>query len=705
MIFWSSVVPRWAMKLNKVWRKLRNRPPRPEAWSVRPLQKDALRDADAIITTNEVCDRHGTGVILGRIFGASPNVLSIRSTRLYPEHSLGQEQLCFDHNGLNRSESFTNVLRILNHNTVRRVLCVPFLPDELITALVIKEAFNAPLCVFLMDDNNIHARGIPDDLMREALQKASLRLAISPELRDAYERKYQLKFWVVPPVVNAEAVQTSPRIPTGPLAQARRGVLIGSIWSRAWLDLLRTTIRESGLKVDWYGNAKASWLKASPRDLERDGITDCGFLPEPELTTKVKEYPFALVPSGTLDAQDDRPEIAKLSLPTRMPYLLAVCNTPLIVLGSTQTAAARFLTRFEFGTVCPYDPKALQQAVLRICQPEEQLRLRSTAAQHSPLFSATGLADWIWDALESGAPKDERFETAFCRRDDEFITYVDPPVPKQLQGDFALVYHAFRRLRSHGFAPDFIIDVGASTGVWSHAAKAVFPSPRFILIDPLHAQYLRVNKWFFSANPDFEAVIAAVSDKPGEAEFKVSDDLYGSSLLDAGEHRAYELLKVPVMTLDQIAAEKNLTGRGLLKIDVQFAEHLVLAGAKQLLKQVDALVLELSLFRYAPEALLFPEMFELVRSLGFNYCEDIGGWRSPVDGTTLQKDVLFVRDSLFRRGPVEPVKSSAGDVAFRPASIHSPVGMAPISAVGEVRPAHKPSQPAVAVEIPYRAGI
>src|SRR5690349_1207354 len=98
MIFWSSAVPRWAMRLNKSWRKLRKRPPRPEAWSVRPLRKDAFRDADAIVTTNEVCDRHGTGVILRRIFGASPNVLSIRSSRLYPEHLLGQEQLCFGHN-------------------------------------------------------------------------------------------------------------------------------------------------------------------------------------------------------------------------------------------------------------------------------------------------------------------------------------------------------------------------------------------------------------------------------------------------------------------------------------------------------------------------------------------------------------------------------------------------------------------------------
>ena len=199
--------------------------------------------------------------------------------------------------------------------------------------------------------------------------------------------------------------------------------------------------------------------------------------------------------------------------------------------------------------------------------------------------------------------------------------------------------------------------------------------------------------------------MAAVSDRPGEAEFKVSDDLYGSSLLDPGENRAYELLKVPVLTLDQIAAEKKLTGRGLLKIDVQFAEHLVLAGAQQLIKQVDALVLELSLFRYAPEAMLFPEMFELVRSLGFNYCEDIGGWRSPVDGTTLQKDVLFVRDSLLVRGPIESVKPSEDRPSSEPSSVHQPAGIPSISAVAEVTSSVKPGESLLEVEIPARASV
>lgn len=667
------------MGLKRMWKKMTRRYKRNAAQKVQPLLRGAIRDADAIVTTNEVSDRHGTGVILRRIFGRSGKILSIRSTNLYPDHALGEAQLCFGHEGLSRPESFARVWTALNGSTVRRVLCVPFLPDELLTAVALKELFDAPLCIYLMDDNNVHARGIPDELMREALGKATLRLAISPELRDAYEQKYNLKFFVLPPVVDERAVRTQLPIRPGRSVEAGPGVLIGSVWSRKWLQRLRQTIKEAGLQIHWYGNTRAPWLQVTPEELLQDGILDCGFLPEAELTGKMEQYLYALVPSGTLDENDDRPEIARLSLPTRLPYLLSACHTPVVVLGNPNTAAARFVERFNIGKTCGYEATALRQAVRQICQPDEQLALRTSAAAHGALFSAKGLADWVWQSLEQGEPCDDRFEDAFCRRDGEIIQYLDPPVPRDLHGDFALVYQSLRRLRRHGFAPDFVIDVGSSTGVWSDAAKKIFPHARYLLIDPLHSHYVRVNKWYFSHNPDFEPIAAAVSDKPGEAELNVSPDLYGSSLLHPGDCRPYETVRVPVVTLDQIAREKKLSGRGLLKIDVQFTEHLVLAGARQLLERVDALLLELSLFRYAPEAMLFPEMCDLVRSLGFNYCEDIGGWRSPVDGTTLQKDVLFVRDSLFVQGAHKPARRVSAAVPAEHAEVSELAVLATVS--------------------------
>src|SRR5215213_6789754 len=125
---------------------------------------------------------------------------------------------------------------------------------------------------------------------------------------------------------------------------------------------LRHALRGSGVKLHWYGNINASWLKYSKEELEADGITTVGFLPEEDLIERLRWHPYAVIPSGSLDEQDDRPELARLSLPSRISYLAAVANLPLIVLGHPQTSASHFVQRFHLGLVCPYDTVALREA-------------------------------------------------------------------------------------------------------------------------------------------------------------------------------------------------------------------------------------------------------------------------------------------------------------------------------------------------------
>jgi len=92
----------------------------------------------------------------------------------------------------------------------QRVICVPFHPEELYAAIAIKELFDVPLCTYIMDDNNLYTQGnrpISPELMKETLEKSVLRLAISPELKRAYEQQYGLKFWLLPPLVDKEIVK------------------------------------------------------------------------------------------------------------------------------------------------------------------------------------------------------------------------------------------------------------------------------------------------------------------------------------------------------------------------------------------------------------------------------------------------------------------------------------------------------------------
>src|SRR5262245_41899366 len=89
------------------------------------------READAIVTHIEVNDRHGVGVLIGRLFGGYDNVLSVRSQDYYEgRQEFGAMHVCVSHAGASRDIVFWNVLQALRGATVKRVPCVPYFPDD-----------------------------------------------------------------------------------------------------------------------------------------------------------------------------------------------------------------------------------------------------------------------------------------------------------------------------------------------------------------------------------------------------------------------------------------------------------------------------------------------------------------------------------------------------------------------------------------------
>ena len=134
--------------------------------------------------------------------------------------------------------------------------------------------------------------------------------------------------------------------------------------------------------MDWYGKLQ-EWLKVSVGELSEDGIDARGFIAESELASLCRSYPYALIPSGTLDHREDHPAVARFSLPSRMPFILAACNTPMIVLGSRGTAAARFVERLRVGMVVDYESSSFIEAVETVVTPERQREFRQQAVEHA----------------------------------------------------------------------------------------------------------------------------------------------------------------------------------------------------------------------------------------------------------------------------------------------------------------------------------
>jgi hypothetical protein len=378
-------------------------------------------DVDVIINAVEINDRHGVGVLLQRIFKDRSRIFAIRALNLYGGNcTFGQYNHLLSAIGLSRTEIFSRIQKVLAQHTVKRVLCIPYHAEEIFAALAVHELFGAEICTYLMDDQNVITTSIPDPIMAELLAKSALTLAISPEMRDVYMAKYQVPIYFVPPVIPAALIEHQSTASLA-ITNSREpiGAIFGNIWSPQWLNLLRTMTRETGEKIDWYGNTGADWNFSDREQLSSDGIIERGFLPtEAEVVDVLRKYAYVVVPSGTLDHRDDNLATSWLSLPSRIPFVLATANTPIIVLGHPSTAAAKFIERFGIGIVADYDPASFQAAVAYITKEPVQQRMRANAASIAAQFVNEQMDEWIWQSVALGKPIDDRFEALLTKKAD-----------------------------------------------------------------------------------------------------------------------------------------------------------------------------------------------------------------------------------------------------------------------------------------------
>jgi hypothetical protein len=369
------------------------------------------RPLDAIVSHAEICDKHGTGVLVERLFGDGNGVVTVRSRNDHDgTQRFGEIALRLRHRDRSREQVTARVRRAFQGLDVHRMLAIPYYPDDVRTALALKDVHAPALCTYLMDDRNIEARGIPDGLLRELLVRSDLRLAISAELREAYQAKFGVRLWVLPPVAPAKLVLPRPTVPPGEVLGARRGVMVGNVWGAHWLERLCEVVRGAGVELDWYNNAGLTQPGLTARKLADAGVFLRGAAPEPELNRILRGCAWVVVPSGTLDAADTHRFIARFSLPSRIPYVLATSHAPLLVLGHPETAAARFVRATGIGLAIPYDPSALRDAAAALADSAVQARIRACAAALAPRFSSEGVREWLWRSLEAHTAIDDRFE-------------------------------------------------------------------------------------------------------------------------------------------------------------------------------------------------------------------------------------------------------------------------------------------------------
>jgi hypothetical protein len=366
---------------------------------------------DVVVSHVEVNDRHGTGVLTQRLFGGAPDLVSVRSHDNYDARQrFGAWSVRIPQPDPTRAAASRRIRAVFRATPVRRSVAIPFYPDDVWNALALQELSGGSLCTYVMDDRNVEATGIPDALLRELLSRSALRLAVSEELREAYQKKFGLAFAFVPPVIDPALIPRTPVLPPPEELGRRRGVMIGNVWGQSWLARLCRVMEGTGIEIDWYSSAGLGWHVLGIEELRRAGIRWHPGPPDGELVALLRRAAFAVLPTGTLDADDDNRAIARLSLPSKLVYTTSAAHLPTLVLGHPGTAAARFVTRAAIGLAVPYERAAFAAAVAEIVRPEVQAVLRGRAAALAPTFSAEGATEWIWRSLSLGRPVDDRWE-------------------------------------------------------------------------------------------------------------------------------------------------------------------------------------------------------------------------------------------------------------------------------------------------------
>ena len=600
-----------------------------------------IGNATLVVTGGALGERGPSGVLLNRLLHNERPTILVSSTGIQREGLIGDFQIQLQDTGKSRRDLYLEIGAQLAYSSVGRILCAPFGLDDLRTAVAAADITGAPLALYLVSRFAEPHSWELEQALREALAKSRIRFAPTEDLRAYYQKRYGHKIWILPPVIHHGTHALTPR--KRPPVPVRQGVILGSVSDLKNFDQLRQMVRNSGVKFTW---CRSSILLQQKSDLANDGITVAADSSEERAIRAAAEADFALIidSSRAEGIKNQFSDIAQLE----NLFLAVSAGLPAIVLSNQETEAGRFVEAFGLGKTSTFSEAAVKGLVPPELTSEETAgNVNQMVKNLAPLASAQTVTGILWESLQRGTLIDEQFEKVFGRIRDKLTPYVDSEAPDDIYWEFKPHYQALMRIRATNYQPNFIFDVGASTGYWSHIAHRVFSEARFYLVDPLMERYLDEAGEIYRMHPEFTKIAAAAGDQPGEITLNVSEDLYGSSLFDATafpDGRRFTAIKVPLRTIDEIAQTENIQGRGILKIDAQFAEHLVLQGAAKFLQRIDFILMEVSLRRFTGEVKILDEFISLLKELAFHYYDFAGDWRDPATGELLQHDVIFARD-------------------------------------------------------------
>jgi len=157
-----------------------------------------------------------------------------------------------------------------------------------------------------------------------------------------------------------------------------------------------------------------------------------------------------------------------------------------------------------------------------------------------------------------------------------------------------LLYTFYGVLKSAGFEPGHIVDVGANHGTWTREALQYFPNCRFTLLEPQAQMRASVEDLLHHNSViTFHAVGAGKA--KGTFNFTIVDRDDSCSFAytkEEADNNNFQQIEVPVVTLNEFIVEQQLPVPDIIKIDAEGLDLDVLEGASDFLSKTEIFMVE-----------------------------------------------------------------------------------------------------------------